>query len=215
MNLALLISAMGIGIVHTMLAPNHYLPFVIIAKVRGWSYAKTIGVTLLCGLAHIISSVSLGLVGVALGFALSSIEIFDGYRANVAAWALILFGLVYMVWGMRHAVLHHNHHHHIDQSSGRTVLALFIIFLITPCEVWLPFMMASAIEKSYIMISLIAAAFSLSTVITMCAMVSLGFYGFKFISFKRVEKYGHAFAGAVILICGVLLNLTEVLGHGH
>lgn len=217
-NAAFLLAAMGVGALHTVLAPNHYLPFAIIAKVRNWSYIKTMGVTLLCGGAHIISSLALGLAGVALGVALSGLELFDGHRASVAAAMLIIFGLVYLVWGIRHAVLDRGHHHHSGPppSSKKTVMALFAVFLVMPCEVWLPFLMVPAVEKNYLMVTLLALAFSFTTVICMLAMVSLTYYGAGFLPAKRMERYGDAVAGAVILLCGLFLQFGEVfLEHHH
>ena len=67
-ELALLLgTAVTIGFVHTVLGPDHYLPFIVMAKSGRWSAAKTAVVTALCGVGHIASSVALGLIGIALG----------------------------------------------------------------------------------------------------------------------------------------------------
>ena len=42
----LLVTAASIGVVHTLLGPDHYLPFVAMAKARGWSLARTLRITL-------------------------------------------------------------------------------------------------------------------------------------------------------------------------
>ena len=34
---SLLAAAFGVGVVHTLLGPDHYLPFIMLAKARGWS----------------------------------------------------------------------------------------------------------------------------------------------------------------------------------
>jgi nickel/cobalt exporter len=61
---ALSITAASIGFFHTLLGPDHYIPFVMIAWARKWSGLKTMIVTFLCGVGHIASSVVLGLIGV-------------------------------------------------------------------------------------------------------------------------------------------------------
>ena len=65
----LMISAASLGFLHTLLGPDHYLPFIVMGKARRWSIWKTGGITIACGIGHIGSSVLLGLVGIALGIA--------------------------------------------------------------------------------------------------------------------------------------------------
>ncbi|MBL7071591.1 MAG: hypothetical protein ISS26_05425 [Candidatus Omnitrophica bacterium] len=50
--MALYITAASIGFFHTLLGPDHYLPFIVIGKARKWSLAKLSIVTFLCGLGH-------------------------------------------------------------------------------------------------------------------------------------------------------------------
>ena len=62
----LLVTAASIGFFHTLFGPDHYLPFIVMAKARKWSLTKTTWITLLCGIGHIGSSVILGMIGVAI-----------------------------------------------------------------------------------------------------------------------------------------------------
>lgn len=93
--------AAGIGLGHTLLGPDHYLPFVMMSWARKWSTTKTAMITFLCGLGHIASSVVLGLVGVSMGVALNKLKFAESFRGNMAAWLLIAFGLAYLIWGLR------------------------------------------------------------------------------------------------------------------
>jgi len=116
----LALTAVVIGVTHTLLGPDHYLPFVFMARARGWSRAKTQLVTLACGLGHVASSVALGFLGIALGLAVARLESVEAVRGDLAAWALIAFGLVYMAWGFRRAMRGQPHSHvhlHEDGSS--------------------------------------------------------------------------------------------------
>ncbi|HEX7375587.1 MAG TPA: hypothetical protein VF278_00670, partial [Pirellulales bacterium] len=54
---ALSLAALSIGFLHTLFGPDHYIPFVAMSRVGGWSRSKTLLITLLCGLAHVGSSV--------------------------------------------------------------------------------------------------------------------------------------------------------------
>ena len=62
------VTAASIALIHTLLGPDHYLPFIVMARARRWSMRKTACVTLLCGAGHVLSSVLLGGVGIAAGF---------------------------------------------------------------------------------------------------------------------------------------------------
>ena len=110
----LIITAVSIAFFHTIFGPDHYLPFIMMSWARKWSALKTFLITLLCGLGHIASSVVLGLIGVAMGIAVNKLEVTESVRGNLAAWLLIAFGLVYLVWGVRRAYRNkpHSHSHH-------------------------------------------------------------------------------------------------------
>ncbi|OHB63826.1 MAG: hypothetical protein A2Y77_01285 [Planctomycetes bacterium RBG_13_62_9] len=108
---ALVIAAASIGFFHTLLGPDHYLPFIMMAWARKWSAGKTALITLLCALGHIGSSVVLGLVGVSLGLAVKGLEGAESVRGSMAAWLLIAFGFAYLIWGLRLVYRKHPHQH--------------------------------------------------------------------------------------------------------
>lgn len=125
-------TAGGLGFMHTLLGPDHYVPFVAMSRVGGWSLAKTTVVTVLCGVGHVLSSVVLGIVGVAVGIAVFKLETVEGLRGELAGWLLLAFGLAYFVWGVHRAIrnkphthahmhaggiVHHHEHAHADDHA--------------------------------------------------------------------------------------------------
>ena len=85
-----------------------------------------LGVAFLAGLGHILSSVVLGFVGIALGIAVAKLEGVESARGTVAAWLLIGFGFAYFVWGMRRAwrgKAHTHPHLHDHLHNGVAVPA--------------------------------------------------------------------------------------------
>src|SRR5512142_2215053 len=96
-------TAAALGLVHTVIGPDHYLPFIVIGRARNWTLRKTLLVSFLAGLGHILSSVVLGFVGIALGIAVAKLQGVESARGMIAAWLLIGFGLAYFVWGLRRA----------------------------------------------------------------------------------------------------------------
>ncbi len=126
----LLGTAVSVGLLHTLVGIDHYLPFVVLGRARRWSVAKVAGITALCGVGHVLGSIALGAVGIALSAALGTLEWVESVRASLAAWGLIAFGLVYMSWAwvrmhrnQRHSHVHahadgslhdHDHNHHAE-----------------------------------------------------------------------------------------------------
>ena len=110
-------TAASIALVHTLIGPDHYLPFIVMARARGWSLVKTSWVTVLGGFGHVISSVILGTIGIGIGIGLSRIRIFESFSGDLAAWLFVLFGFGYMIWGIRRARgknAHTHKHLHLD-----------------------------------------------------------------------------------------------------
>lgn len=112
-------TAASLGLIHTLLGPDHYLPFIVMSRARRWSLAKTLLISFLSGLGHILSSVVLGFLGIALGITVAKIEGIESWRGNLATWLLIGFGLAYFVWGLHRALRKKTHTHtHIHSDSG-------------------------------------------------------------------------------------------------
>jgi ABC-type nickel/cobalt efflux system permease component RcnA len=118
----LFITAITVGLVHTLIGPDHYVPFIVIGRARRWGWGRLMLLTFACGLGHVLSSVVIGLVGVALGESLTRVQGVEEARGEWAGWALILFGLGYGFWGLWRAMRkkHGAHVHlHLDGTIHR------------------------------------------------------------------------------------------------
>lgn len=218
-----------IGFGHTLCGPDHYLPFIVIGKARGWSLARTLWITFLCGIGHVAGSVVLGILGAVLGITLGKLEFFEAWRGNLAAQALIIFGFTYCVWGIHrairnkphvHAHVHegntvHTHEHthkhshahpHGLKSRKVTPWVLFTIFVLGPCEPLIPLIMYPAAEHSMGGMLLVAGAFALTTIGTMLAVVLVSAWGIRFVKLGPVERFSHALAGAAVCLSGLAIQ---------
>ena len=226
----LVITAASMAFLHTICGPDHYLPFIMMSWARKWSRPKTFLVTLLCGIGHVGSSVILGLIGVSFGLAVGNLKVFESVRGSLAAWMLIAFGLMYMVWGIRQAyrnkphthqhmhagdaehVHEHSHekeHAHVHDQKAKsniTPWALFVIFIFGPCEPLIPFLMYPAAKNSLFGLLAVTVVFSVVTIGTMLGIVLLGQAGISFASLTKLQRYTHAIGGATILICGLTIR---------
>lgn len=224
----LLAATIAIAFVHTILGPDHYLPFVALGTARKWSRARLLAVTAACGAGHVLSSVALGLLGAALGFSATRFESIESARGSIAAWGLVAFGLVYMTWGVRRAArgrAHSHVHAHADGSahvhrhdhrtehlhphgSARSVTpwVLFTIFLLGPCEPLIPLLMLPAMRGEWRTVWVVTAVFSLVTLATMLGAVLAIERGARHLVRGGMERWAHAIAGAAVLACGLAIQ---------
>jgi sulfite exporter TauE/SafE len=227
----LLATAVSIGFVHTVLGPDHYIPFIMLAKASKWSKSKTIFITLLSGVAHVLSSVVVGLIGVALGIAVHKLSFFESVRGNIAGYLLIAFGLAYTIYGIRkshkakihsHSHFHsdgqthlheHNHsksdhlHLHNDAKADKIKFwAVFAVFIFGPCEPLIPILMYPAAKSSIAWTILVVIVFGVITISTMLAIVMLSLKGIDLLPISKLEKHIDVIAGVIILLSGLMMQ---------
>lgn len=117
-----LATAFVLGLAHTILGPDHYVPFIVIGRARKWGLGRTWLLTSICGLGHVLSSVALGMVGAAAGAALSRLEAWESLRGGLAGWSLLVFGAGYGgygVWRANRKGAHGHTHLHADGTLHR------------------------------------------------------------------------------------------------
>lgn len=204
----LMLTAASLGTVHTLLGPDHYLPFVAMAKARGWSPPRTIGITLACGLGHVASSIVLGSIGIALGVGLGQLEGIEATRGDWAAWAFLLFGSAYLLWAIwKLSTNKHSHIHEAPKNRSLTPWVLFLIFVLGPCEPLIPLLMFPAAQHSLAGIIAVSSVFAISTLVTMVAAVLTLHYGTSLLKVNHLHKYTHAIAGGTVTLSGALILL--------
>ena len=224
----LVLTAASIGFVHTLLGPDHYLPFVAMSAARGWTMRRTLLITAACGLGHVLGSVAIGVVGIAVGVSLHKLEGLEGLRGDAAAWLLTGFGLAYLAWGLKrawrsrphahehshadgtshrhvHAHEHSHLHPHLDERRAASVTpwALFVIFVLGPCEPLIPVLLYPASQHSAWGTLAVVLAFAAATIATMLGVVYLAGRGLERLPLDSAERYSHALAGAALSLCGL------------
>jgi sulfite exporter TauE/SafE len=220
-----MLTAASIGLLHTLMGPDHYLPFIAMSKSGNWRLPKTVLITALCGLGHVLGSVALGAVGVAVGLAVFKLEAIEAVRGDVAAWMLMAFGLAYFVWGLRrawrkrehshvhshensthtHAHAHLKEHTHVHSEQGKpsyTPWILFTIFVFGPCEPLIPILMYPAADHNFWALAAVTAIFALTTMGTMLGVVIAAHFGLSFVPWQKMTRFMHAAAGLTIFACG-------------
>ncbi|MFZ1378204.1 MAG: hypothetical protein WAS56_00930 [Saprospiraceae bacterium] len=193
-----------ISILHAVI-PSHWLPILSISKSRKWTKRETLRVTFLAGLAHVCSTIVLGLF---VSFFGAQLKYFlEDILTIVIPIMLILFGLYFLY-------RHHTHHHfHIDaqklneknDNDYAIIFSIMGIMFFSPCLEIVPyFLMAGANGiPSVIILSIIFLAVSIS-----------GMLLWMYIVYEGTKKLNwHFIEHNVGLITGIILILTGVLSY--
>ena len=230
----MILTAGSLGFLHTLMGPDHYLPFVMMARAQDWSRKKTAWVTLLCGLGHVGSSLVIGLVlaygGMNLAeWAGSRWELLHEFRGNLSAWLLIGVGAAFTLWGIRsalkgrkHTHLHihpgqvthahehgHSHEHahlHGNKPKSLTPWILFVIFIFGPCESLIPLVLASWSLGGLSAVAAVSISFSFTTIATIMIVVGVLLSGLRKLRLGFLEKWSTALAGISLILCGGAIN---------
>jgi nickel/cobalt transporter (NicO) family protein len=226
--------ALALGFLHTILGPDHYLPFVMMAKAQKWSRKKTAFITALCGLGHVASSVVIGcglaLAGMHFGeWESSSWASWHGGRGSLAAWLLMGLGVAFVIWGLirvmrgrththahlcgdgsshSHAHDHSDTHMHLHASPVKkmTPWVLFTIFVFGPCESLIPLMLAAWAIAGFAGSMLIALCFSAVTVATIVGTVWVLQQGVDRIPLGKMDRWSTTLAGVSLVFCGAAIQ---------
>ena len=203
------------------------------SRVGLWSLRKTLLITALCGVGHVAGSALLGFIGIALGLILFQLETAEQIRGNLAGWLLLGFGAIYFGWGLVFAIRNRrlpkesSEEEVLERAKGQATRmteqnkslvpwVLFVVFLFGPCEPLIPLLMYKAAQANFWGVIWVTTVFGVTTLITMLTLVAIIYRGTFAIRFQWAHVYGHALAGFVVLVCGLLIvmgwELTPDLG---
>jgi hypothetical protein len=193
------LAAATVGALHT-LAPDHWMPFAALARARNWTPARAVRTTVICGLGHVTVSAIIGIaaLSVGLGFA----QLIGGKLASLAPALLMLFGTVYMLWGLRP-------HRHRHEKRGATEWSLFVLFSSDPCVALIPLIIAAS-GGGWPLIAAVIVAYEIGTIASMSILVVTAHAGARAIRSHLFGHYGDAIAGGLIVTVGAAVQLLGI-----
>ncbi len=206
----LLVSAFLLSIVHAAI-PNHWLPIVAISKGEKWSRSLTLRATFISGIAHIASTIIIGLLVGWAGYEFS--ERYNAIFKWLAPAILGGLGLFYLILHFKEYFGHGHHHHHHDEtkinrvSVTAIIISLSIGMFFSPCielETYY-FTAGSAGWAGILSVSLI---YLIVTVAMMVLLVSLALKGFEKINFHFLEHNERLIIGIILILTGIIAYLT-------
>jgi len=195
-----IIGSLIISLLHAII-PNHWLPVLAIGRKENWDLKETERVTFISGLAHVLSTIIIGILLGLIGLALS--ENIKHFTYIVAPSILILMGLFFV---RQHYVHHHFHLENqkvAGKSKSKIISALVIAMFLSPCmEIEAYFLLAGT--KGWWLMGLIALMYSVITITGMLIWIRFAYKGLLKLNWHRWEHNAGLISGGVLILTGIL-----------
>ncbi|MBO7593661.1 MAG: manganese efflux pump [Salinivirgaceae bacterium] len=187
-----------LSLVHAAI-PNHWLPIVAIGKSERWSIRETLNVTMLIGVAHIASTIIVGVLVGLLGVRMS--DRYEEYLHWVAPAVIALLGVVFIVADLLHRGDNHNHFDNIDahKSKSAIVTSMLVAMFLSPCiELDAYFLLAVSYGWQGILVT--SVVYIIATVSAMMILVYLGLKGLHKLNWHLFEHRQKTVTGIILIL---------------
>jgi ABC-type nickel/cobalt efflux system permease component RcnA len=223
---ALLLAAAGVGFGHAIL-PDHWVPLAVVGRTRRYPLSRVARLSSAAGVAHVLVSIVLGAVIVAVGLQFRSA--IQNAQDTIIGCVLLATGLGFIaleLTGHGHSHDHdhehghdhahgHDHHHEDDHPHGhdhgharrlRGVAAVMVPFgaAASPDLTILPVFLAATAAGVVTAVGslLIFAAVTIGTIVGLTLAAARGGYE---IHGEWLERWGNALTALVLLAIGALV----------
>ena len=224
---ALLAAAAGVGFGHAIL-PDHWVPLALLGRTRRYPLPRVARLSGLAGIAHVLVSIVLGAVIIAIGLQFRS-EI-ETAQDTIVGVLLVGTGVGFAVVELtgrghdhHHDHLHHDHPHPHESATdasanpprGRTRIANLAAIMVpfgaaaSPDLTILPVFLAAATVGVATAVGSLAifAAVTIGTIVGLTLAAARGGYE---IRGAWLERWGNAVTALVLIVIGALV-LTELI----
>ncbi len=197
-----------LSLVHAVI-PNHWMPMVIIGKTEKWGTVYTLFITFIAGVAHIISTILIGIFIGIFGYKLS--QNFEILTKTLASLILIVLGVVYLIINFKSG---HKHEHLNDKSiSPKTkfsiIFSLCVMMFLSPCiEIEAYYFTAGIFGLKGIL--LVSIVYLIITPLSMLLLVFLSMKGIKKIKLHFFEHNEKSITGVLLIILGIFAYFVEI-----
>jgi len=197
---SLLIGSLLISLLHAVI-PNHWLPVLAIGKRHGWSLAETSRITFMAGMAHVVSTIIIGLLLAVIGVKLS--ERIEYFTRIIAPCILIIMGLYFVRQ-------HYTHHHfHLEEkqiekkTKGSIITALVVAMFLSPCMEIEAYFFLAGTKGWYVLVG-VALMYSVISIAGMMIWVRIVYKGLLKVNWHKWEHNAGIITGLVLIITGII-----------
>jgi len=216
---ALIAAAAGVGFGHAIM-PDHWVPLALLGRTRGYPLARVARLSSLAGVSHVLVSLLLGAVIVAIGLQFRST--IAGVQDTIVGSALLATGIGFAALelsgrghshGHDHAFPHgpqegsHPHEHGRIHDLARVMVPFGAAA--SPDLTILPVFLAATAAGTVTAVGslVVFAAVTISTIVALTLLGSVGGYGLRG---RLLDRWGNGITATTLIIIGALV-LTGTL----
>jgi hypothetical protein len=216
---ALLAASAGVGFGHAIL-PDHWVPLAVVGRARRYPLSKVARISGLAGIAHVLISIVLGGVIIAIGLQFQSTV--QSAQDTIIGCLLIATGLGFVVLELtghgghghgrhgRHSHGHEHGHRHVgDPGDGRGIRGLAAIMVpfgaaASPDLTILPVFLAATTAGVATAIGslMIFAVVTIGTIVGLTLAAASGGYQ---IRGQWLDRWGNDLTALVLVVIGALV----------
>jgi len=226
-GILLFLSSCTTAIIHALI-PDHWLPFVLMARTERWSDRRTVLLVALAGLIHVLVSFAVAAAAILLGSSPAQ-QLAQGAGTSLELLAgvlLVLFGLIYGVGAHYREARAHSHresvskeptphihaHGHLLERWFHGALsagALVAIIGVSPCVLLQPILFGAAAQGPLVMVAA-ATGFAVCTLGTMVGVTMAAGRGMRRLELPFFTRYGDLLSGLLIAGIGLYVIVQEI-----
>lgn len=212
--LVALLAAAGVGFSHAVL-PDHWIPLAVVSRTQRYSVRRTVRLSAAAAITHVLVSVVLGGLLIAVGLRFRSIVQRD--EDLVVGGLLALTGVVVLILelagrsrpaGHGHSHDDHPHDHHRTDSPARRRLTIVLPFgaAASPDLTILPVFLAASAISAVAAIGAVVV-FALATMVTVIGLTVLAAVGVWRLRGIWLDRYANLVTGLTLLGIGLFIGL--------
>jgi hypothetical protein len=203
---ALIAAAAGVGFGHAIM-PDHWVPLAVLGRTRRYRMARVARLSGLAGVAHVLVSLALGGLIIAVGLQFRSTV--ERAQNLIVGGALLVTGLAFL--GLELSGREHSHEHdHHGQGHGHKRLG-------RAARIMVPFGAAASPDLTILPVFLAATTAGVRTAVgsliafaavTICTIVGLtlvaAFGGYR-VRGRWLERWANSITAGVLIVIGALV----------
>lgn len=214
-------AAAGVGLAHAIL-PDHWVPLAVVGRTRRYSLGRVARLSGLAGVAHVLVSVVLGAIVVAIGLQFRSAVLHA--EDGIVGGLLIATGVLFAVLQVRghhhphdhddHDPGHRPHGHELDEQPGSRrgrLAAIMVPFgaAASPDLTILPVFLAAAAVGAVAAIGSLVA-FAVATIATFVALTVTATAGGYQVRTAWLDRFANAITAFVLVLIGALVAASVI-----
>lgn len=198
--ISIITGSLIISLLHAVI-PNHWLPVIAVGRKEQWTTTEVTKVTLICALAHGLSTI---LIGFLLGFLGAK---FDN---NLTHFTNIIAPIILISIGLLFIYRHHRHKHFNitedikkKKTKAAIITALVVAMFFSPCmEIEAYFLLAGT--QATWLVWFIALLYLLITTSGMMLLVRFAYKGLLKLNWHSLEHNAGIITGLTLVLTGII-----------